>query len=70
MIYFSVFDNLLIGLNIAVSVCLTVIPFLWCCMTVFNCCCNNSSETDVDDALVSCCSFYAFFYVVGGKKGH
>ena len=49
MIYISVFDNLLIGLNIAVSVCLPVIPFLWCCMTMFSSCCNNS-ETNVEDA--------------------
>ena len=66
MIYISVFDNLLIGLNIAVSVCLPVIPFLWCCMTMFSSCCNNS-ETNVEDASESWCSFYTFFYAVGGK---
>nr|XP_022291663.1 uncharacterized protein LOC111102989 [Crassostrea virginica]XP_022291664.1 uncharacterized protein LOC111102989 [Crassostrea virginica] len=61
----KVFDETLIGLNIAISACLSVIPIFWSCIACILCCCGDSDESCAD----GCCSFYTFFYAFGGLLG-
>ena len=45
-LFISVFDGLLLSLNIAISVCFTAIPFVWCCMICLRCICSVPSFDD------------------------
>nr|XP_022295121.1 uncharacterized protein LOC111105243 [Crassostrea virginica]XP_022295123.1 uncharacterized protein LOC111105243 [Crassostrea virginica] len=63
----NVFDDSLVLLNIAISVCFTVIPFFWCCSACMDSICCDSCY---DDTCSACCScFYSLFYAIGGLLG-
>nr|XP_022291928.1 uncharacterized protein LOC111103164 [Crassostrea virginica] len=58
----NVFSGLLVLLNIAISVCFTAIPFVWCCM--------GCIRSDSDEDRSACCSCVCtLFYAVGGLLG-
>ncbi|XP_061193387.1 uncharacterized protein LOC133201610 [Saccostrea echinata] len=60
------FDWTVIALNIATSVSLTIIPFLWCISCKFWCCKGDYSD---ETCAEGCCSCYSFFYFAGGFLG-
>nr|XP_022293751.1 uncharacterized protein LOC111104208 isoform X1 [Crassostrea virginica]XP_022293752.1 uncharacterized protein LOC111104208 isoform X1 [Crassostrea virginica] len=58
----AVFSGSLVLLNIAISVCFTAIPFVWCCM--------GCIRSDSDEARSACCSCVCtLFYAIGGLLG-
>ncbi|XP_048741176.2 uncharacterized protein LOC125655067 [Ostrea edulis] len=63
----TVFDGTIPALNIATSLCLTVVPLLWVLFSCLLCCC----KTDKSDCpcVDGCCSSYSLFYAVGGLLG-
>ena len=64
--FISVFSGLLVLLNIAISVCFTAIPFVWCCMICLRCVCSVPSFEDTCADYCGC--VYAVVYTIGGKK--
>lgn len=61
----NVFDKTIIGLNIATSLCLTIFPLFWLCISCINCC----GKSDDNECANGCCNLYSFFYAAGGLIG-
>ncbi|XP_062579238.1 uncharacterized protein LOC134241178 [Saccostrea cucullata] len=65
----TVFDNLVIGLNIATSLCLTIFPLFWICIRCIICCRSSDGKDNSRECTDSCCKCYSLPYTLAGLLG-
>lgn len=63
----NVLDSTTRVLNIAASLCLTILPLIWGCIACLLCC--GKKENEDSSCANACCSLYSFFYALGGLFG-
>ncbi|XP_062614503.1 uncharacterized protein LOC134276258, partial [Saccostrea cucullata] len=68
-IVFTVFDNLVIWLNVATSLCLTVFPLFWSCIRCIICCRSSNGNENSRECTDSCCKCYSLPYTLAGLLG-
>lgn len=64
-VFYTVLDSTTLVLNIAASLCLTILPLIWGCIACLLC--FGKKENEDRSCANACCSLYSFFYALGGK---